>query len=147
MRYRIISRLLTGIVLFLGISASAWAASASISASGTPLITINASGTFSTYTICDSNGQNCYTYDSGSVAGYFDNSYMCGASGHGSANCSWTMDAGHLSQGVHTFKTVASDLRASAGQATSITIDNTPQVTISNPSGGVTEGAFNFTGT
>ncbi|MBI3562149.1 MAG: hypothetical protein HY080_10605, partial [Gammaproteobacteria bacterium] len=147
MLHRNIASLLSGLVLYLGITASAWATSASITAAGTPLITVNASGSFSVYTLCDSNGQNCHDTDgSGSVSGYLDNGYVGGAGGIGSANYSWTVDAGHLSQGMHTFKAVASDYGASDTQTQTITIDNTPQVTISSPAGGPIEGAFNFTG-
>ncbi|MBI1424703.1 MAG: hypothetical protein GC149_14755, partial [Gammaproteobacteria bacterium] len=60
-----------------------------------------------------------------------------------------TLDAGHLSQGTHTFKVIATSVSGvSVTKSVSITVDNTPHVTISSPADGVpVEGAFDFTGT
>ena len=144
--YPIISLLFVAVFCcFIG-TGTAYATSASINVSGNEgAIPLNASASFSAYEHCDNLG-NCSINNSGSLAIYQDNSYIGGSSGNGGANWSTTLDGGVMSQGTHTFVAIAYDSNGvQSPSTTSITIDNTPQVTINSP--GQVEGAFDITGT
>ncbi|MEW6593728.1 MAG: hypothetical protein AB1413_02540, partial [Thermodesulfobacteriota bacterium] len=126
---------------------SAWATSATINVSGNEgAITVSASATFMQDTHCDNKG-NCWAVNSGVVYIYQDGSGpITWASGNGSATATIIVDSGALSQGAHTFKAIARDHEGgSASDSQTITIDNTPTVTVNSP--GQVTGAFDITGT
>ena len=103
-------------------------------------VPITAQGSFASCRYCDSNGENCRTVDTGSVSLHGH----CGDSGHGSASCTSIRDRGGL-HGSHTFTGSASDCEGSATDSLTITLDNTPSVTLTSPKGTV-EGAFDISG-
>jgi hypothetical protein len=125
-----------------------WATTASISISGNEgLITLTASASFSTYTQCTPPGStNCINVNSGTLYVYQNGTLMQRVSGPGSVNWSTTMDGGSMGQGEYTFTASAVDsIGESSSQTTSITIDNTPVVTVVSP--GMVHGAFDIFGT
>ena len=134
-------------LLYLFSSGLAWATNASITVSGNEgAIPLNASATFTSYEHCDSEDPpNCWYVDSGTLYVYHGSSLMGSASGNGSASWSTTLDGGAMSQGDHAFTATAVDSE-NGPHATSatITIDNTPEVSVTSP--GQVEGEFDFSG-
>ena len=136
------------ILLTLFITPLAWATSASITVSGNEgAIPLNANATFSSYTYCDNaTPPNCTTYNSGMLYVYQGTTLIGSASGNGSTSWSTTLDGGSMSQGDHMFTATAVDYEGTShSSTTTITIDNTPMVTVNSP--GLVEGEFDFGGT
>ncbi len=98
-------------------------------------------GTFEECIYCDDHGKNCW---SNHAAGSVYILSLCGESGHGTASCTAILDRGSLNR-THTFRGVASDCKGSASDSVTIMLDNTPAVSISGPSGTVSE-PFDITG-
>ncbi|MFC1824645.1 hypothetical protein ACFL9T_18210, partial [Thermodesulfobacteriota bacterium] len=145
---KLVSAVLFTCFLALFFSAPSWATNASISVSGNEgAINLSASANFSSYERCDNQDPpDCQDYDSGSISVNHGSTQIGSISGNGSVNWSTTIDGGGMSQGEHTFSATASDSESvSHSASTTITIDNTPEVTI-DPVGQV-EGAFDLTGT
>lgn len=143
---RIVSILLIALVHLVALS-SAWAGtSASISVSGNEgTISVNASATFMEDTHCNNRGE-CWTVNSGAVLLYQDNVILGQAGGYGLATFNKIVDSGRLSQGFHTFTAIARDHEGgTASDSQTITIDNTPTVTVNSP--GLVAGAFDISGT
>ncbi len=116
-------------------------------------VMVTANATFKTYTICDAQGKNCNTDNSGAVyilsgpgdqkLPMFYNSgtpiinpyeYYSGAGGNNSATVTIIIDRGYL-HGTHSFRAEAGDHKESAASSATITINNTPSITLTGPSG------------
>jgi len=138
---------LPSVLFALLCSELAWATSASISVGGNEgAIPLHASATFTSYEHCDSEDPpNCWYVDSGTLDVYHRSSRMGSVSGNSSVSWSTTLDGGVMSQGDHTFSAIATDSEGvSHTDSTTITIDNTPTVSVTSP--GHVEGAFDFSG-
>ena len=105
-------------------------------------VTGQVQGTFAT--CCNSSGQNCVNH--GTVYLYLNQTsfYECGTSGDGSAACSYTRDRWGL-HGTHTYRGKLSDCQGSMEDTYTLTLDNTPSVAVTSPSGTVS-GPFDITG-
>ena len=142
---------LTVIVTFLLLlfcSNHAWSTSASISVSGNEgAIPLNASAIFTNHKHCDTaSPPNCSYQDWGWLYVYQDGQQITRVYGNGSASWSTSLDGGVMTQGEHTFSAKAVDSKWIPDTATTtITIDNTPTITVNSP--GLVEGAFDITGT
>jgi YD repeat-containing protein len=142
MKLNKISVLFIRALLFvLLLAANSLASSASISVSGNEgLVTVSASASFSSYTTCDeSDPPNCTTCDRGHFWVTYLNSTYCHETANGSASCSFTINAGVMSQGDHVFKVLVNDCNGGVVEEfATLTIDNTPSLTVTglNQSGG-----------
>lgn len=127
---------------------NAWATNASISVSGNEgAIPLTASASFTTYQHCD-NGQppNCWNTDSGTLYVHHNGGLIAQVGGNSISNWTTTLDGGALEQGAHIFTATAVDSEGvSHTSETSITIDNTPSVSVNSP--GTVQGFFDLTGT
>ena len=129
----------------LGASASV---SAAPQANGGVIAT--ATGSFASCVVCDARdgAGNCtqsHTTNYGSIALYLEGSLRCSAGGNGAASCTSLEDRGLL-HGTHVFSATASDCVGSASSSFTLTLDNTPTVAVTGPSG-VVSGPFDITGT
>ena len=84
------------------------------------------------------------TVTSGSIALSRDGAYRCSASGTGAATCTSSEDRGWL-HGTHLYTATATDCTGSASSSFTLTLDNTPTVTVTAPTGVVT-GPFDIIG-
>lgn len=103
-------------------------------------VPITARGSFASCRVCDSSGKNCHTVDTGAV--YLHG--LCSKSGHGSASCTAKRDRGGL-HGSHTFNGSAVDCKNSAQDTLTISLDNTPSISLHSPRGTV-KGSFEISG-
>jgi hypothetical protein len=110
-------------------------------------IRVTVSGSFNSCTSCDQNGENCTTNNNGTVSLYLgDGVYpIGGASGSGSASYTHIFDRGSM-HGSSTFRAKASDCTGSSTAEYEIVLDNTPTVSVTGPSGTLSE-PFDITGT
>lgn len=99
-------------------------------------VRVTATGTFDTCTDCDANGENCTSNNFGVVTVRWPGtSYPhCYGNGQGTATCTATYDRGAL-HGTHSFEGFASDCKGYTTQIVTLTLDNTPTVSVSAPSG------------
>ncbi|HIJ56567.1 MAG TPA: hypothetical protein HPQ03_10625, partial [Deltaproteobacteria bacterium] len=141
-------------LFFIFSSALSFATSASITASGNEgAISVNANASFTSYEYCvGEDPPECWTVDWGflTVSLYRESDgYTMGlgsVSGEGSVSFSTILDGGSISQGTYLLRAVATDSESVTSTSNaSITIDNTPTVTVSSP--GLVEGAFTIDGT
>ncbi len=125
------------------------AASVSITATerGDGGVLLTGRGFFQTCRTCDASGTNCTYNNSGYVATYHSTATypLCSDGGNGSASCTAVLDRGTL-HGSRTFRAYASDCKGNATETTTTNFDNTPTVSVTGPSGTVSE-PFDITGT
>ena len=146
-------------MILLGLSNTAWAVSASVAGSvGATTVSINANGSgFVNDTHCsnalllpsDLTCPSVYTHQGGSVSVSLDgNSLGRKSTATGSsASFSATLQRNSLSQGVHTVSVLASDSHDSTPSSSTFTIDNTPSISITGPTGTVRGGPGILAGT
>ncbi len=114
-------------------------------------VVATATGSFASCPVCDAVDANgvcirSHTVNSGSISLFQDRgAFLCLASGNGAASCTKVEDRGGLN-GTHVFSATASDCAGSGSSSYTLTLDNTPTVTVTGPTG-VISGTFDVTGT
>ena len=137
-------------ILFAPDIALTASASISVTPQADGSVPATATGSFASCTVCaarDALG-NCTqttTVNNGSIWLFRDSSpLLCGASGNGSASCTRIEDRGGLN-GTHVYNATATDCTGSASSSFTLILDNTPTVTVTNPTG-VVSGPFDVAG-